>query len=308
MPHVQRFLLLLVLAGAGHADGLKVRYVDVGQGDSILIHGPSSAWLIDGGPPGQKVAAAIQAAMAEEGVQRLDGILLSHPHLDHFGGLETLIDTVPVGRVLHNLDVPSTTYRRFTDELVQRGIPYEKVHVGPLDWGPGLTVTVLGAKAQEDFDLRLARVAGRQRLSLESLAEQLIDDCGLRSADRELDINSYSVVVRVEHEGKSFLFTGDAPGELEDELVRAGKIKPVQVLKVSHHGSKYSSTTDFLDAADPDEAVIQLGEGNRYGHPHREAIRRLQGAEIRAWRNDLNGLVKATVSGMGALVIQPSRP
>lgn len=111
------------------------------------------------------------------------------------------------------------------------------------------------------------------------------------------DLNDYSIVLRVEFGSKSFLFTGDADTKSENEQLEKGLSLKADVLKVGHHGSRTSSAQRYLDAIAPSYAVISLGTGNTYGHPHSEAMTRLLGTGAVIYRTDLNGTIIFTTDG-----------
>lgn len=304
-------LLLAALAAASALAGdLRIRFVDVGQGDAVLIKTPSGkAWLVDGGPKRSAVTTRLEEAMAAEGLTRLDGMLVSHPHLDHFGGMIRLIRKVEVGRFVRNIDIEAVTYSRFVEDLESRGIAHEEVALGEQGWCPALQVDVLAARGQQHFDAALAEAMRFSALSKQALGEILIRGHHGHEGDRGLgitglDLNDYSIVVRIRYGAFSILLTGDATEHVEHELVASGKKLSADVLKVAHHGSRYSNTLEWLQAVGPADAVIQCGAGNSYGHPHREAVRRLLGQRVRIHRNDTDGELVLEASSDGTYRIE----
>lgn len=292
--------LLLLSAALAAASDLVVRFVDVGQGDAALIKTPGGrAWLIDGGPRRKAATQAIRTALADLGVSALDGIVVSHPHLDHFGGLLRLIDDVPVGRVLYGIDIDAKTYAAFRAKLAAKGIPYVRAREGALAWDPALQVEVLHARGQATFDQLVFEQMGFFRVDAAKIHQVLTRaGCGVPSP-LGMDLNDFSIVVRVGYGDTEILFTGDATEHVEARLLAGGKSLEAEILKVAHHGSKYSSTLEFLQEVDPEHAVIQCKAGNSYGHPHRPTLRRLLGHGSHIHRNDQSGDVTLTVGPDG---------
>lgn len=313
IPRLRRALrvlpLLLVLALAGSADPLRVRFVDIGQGDSILVRTPSGkGWLVDGGPRRAEATAGIMEGMEALGLDRLEGIVLSHPHLDHFGGLLRLVETVEVGQVLYGIDIQATTYDRFKQLLAARGIPYRHVPEGAMAWDPELDVEVLHSRGQARLDQAIFSIMGTMEVAQAELGELLTRGCGQGATVFGIDLNDYSVVLRVRLGAFRLLLTGDATETVEQRLVEGGESLEAEVLKVAHHGSRYSSGLEFLEHTGLDQAVIQVATGNSFGHPHREAVRRLQGQGAPIARNDLSGDLDLVAWPDGSFEITPERP
>lgn len=300
-------LLLLLSAGLAAAAPFEVLFVSIGQGDSLLVKAPSGqVWLVDGGPKRKEATVSIREGLCRLGAHRLDGILISHPHLDHFGGMIRLLDHVEVGKILYGLDIDATTYTRFKTKAEGKGIPLFPVEKGPLDWGAGLEVEVLHKKEQHQFDLAFESHRALYEADRAAMGEMLIRGCSLGELFG-IDLNSYSLVLKLRYRGFELLLTGDATHEVEEQLLAEGADLDADVLKVAHHGSKYSSTLEFLDAVSPQDSVIQSGAGNSHGHPHGGALRRLldQGIQIR--RNDLHGDILLEVEADGSFQLSDDR-
>lgn len=234
--------LLLLREFAVRPDGqLSVSFLDVGQGDAALLHTPSGRQvLIDGGPD-SSVLEEIGRRMSFFD-RTIDLLVLSHPNLDHLSGLVEVLRRYDVRLVL--LPAVLSDLPRFQEFLAL----LKEQHV-----------RVILADASQDIDL-----GNGVRLDV------VWPPAGF-SADDE---NAYSVVLRVTYGSDSVLFTGDIGADTESAVIASGADIEADILKVPHHGSRYSSSTGFLLAVDPTLAVIPVGE-NTYGHPHPTVLRRL---------------------------------
>ena len=247
-----------------------VHFIDVGQGDSVLIQAGEAAVLIDAGErdQGQKVCEYLKAA----GVQQLDLVIATHPHSDHIGGLPDVIEQFPVEEILMpdlpDEMVPTTAvFQRLVESVEQQQIPVTAASAGmeyPL--AEGVCLTVLAPLEPED------------------------------------DLNNVSVVCRLDCGANSFLFCGDAEEPVEEALLDSAAQVKAQVLKAGHHGSNTSSSGAFLDAVSPSIAVISCGQGNDYGHPHREVLDRLSQRAVTVYRTDQDGTVVLTSDGQSIAV------
>lgn len=305
LPLAPRALLLAALVAAPlPAQDLLLRFVDVGQGDSILVKTPAGrGWLVDGGGQRKANTEAIRADMAALGIARLDGIVISHPHLDHFGGLLRLVEAVEVGQVLYGIDIDATTYNRFKEKLQARGVPYRRATPGALAWDPALDVEVLHARGQAELDVAIAVQAQDFGVSAAEIGEVLIRGCS-EATPFGIDLNDYSVVVRVGLGDRQVLFTGDATEHVEAWMLEQGKPLEAEVLKVAHHGSQYSSTLGFLEQVDPKLAAIQSGTGNSYGHPHRPTLQKLLHRHVDIHRNDERGGFTVRIQPSGSISVE----
>lgn len=225
---------------------LEVHFIDVGQGDAILIRAPQGKTvLIDTGPPEAK--DELLAYLRAHRVSRLDLLVNTHPHSDHIGNATAVIEALPVGRVLDSGFVhPTTTYERMLDAIEKRGVPLRVVRKGQrIVVEDGVTLTALGPE------------------------DPLVE----RSRS---DANANSVVLRLDHGDVRFMLTGDAEEETEERLVKQGEALGATVLKVAHHGSKYATHQAFFDAVAPRLAVVSCAGKNSYGHPAPETMARLR--------------------------------
>ena len=218
---------------------LAVHFLDVGQGDSSLLITPNGKTiLIDGGKQtaGEKVVSYLKAA----GVTSIDYIVATHPDADHIGGLIPVLNQIPVKKVIDSgKSHTSQTYMDYLTLIDQKNIPFHVASIGEyIDADPAIKIQVLN------------------------------------SGEGSTDNNDASVVLKITHGAKSFLFTGDAGVETEANMVSNFDVN-ADVLKVSHHGSETGSSQVFLNEVTPTWAVLSFGEGNSYGHPDSVVVNRL---------------------------------
>jgi competence protein ComEC len=262
-------LLTLAPAMARAKDTVRVRvdFIDVGQGDAALITSPTGKTvLIDGGP--HEASDALVAFLYARHVGPLDLIVLTHRHADHLGGLPAVVERI--GTRLF-LDAPTPHPGKEREHLMRA---LDRARVPVRDATPGRTID-LGAGAT---------------LTLLSPPEPPI--VGSRS-----DVNANSVVARLDFGATRFLFMGDAETPTERWLMSAHADVRAQVLKVAHHGSRFSSTARFLAAVRPEIAVVSVGAINDYHHPAPGTLRRLESAGARVLRTDLDGTVTIESDG-----------
>jgi competence protein ComEC len=248
------------LAHRVHPPALRVVFFDVGQSDAALVTLPNGRHLlIDAG-----LRSAYQDAGARTvvphlhrfGIRRLDAVVVSHPHSDHLGGLNSILRSVPVGRVLHNgAEYDSDLYRENRALMDSLHVPSRAVHAGDtLDLAPHVRIQVLSPAANVPYPA---------------------------------DVNEASVVLRIAYGGTSFLFLGDAGLQAEQEmLAHYGPLLPGEVAKVGHHGSLTGSGPAFVERVASDKptiALVSAGLNNVYGLPKEEVVLRWreQGADVR---------------------------
>jgi beta-lactamase superfamily II metal-dependent hydrolase len=249
------------------AGSLRLDFFDVGQGDAALVTSPSGKTvLIDGGP--REAAVSLAAAVRARTSKPLDLVILTHRHADHLGGLATVIGQQGA---LQFMDAafphPSPAYTALLQALAARHIPVREATRGrKVDLGGGATLLLL------------------------SPPEPAIT--GSRS-----DVNANSVVIRVTFGATAVLFTGDAEAATEKWLMSSGADLRARVLKVAHHGGRYSSSARFLDAVAPEVAVVSAGAGNEYGHPAPATLARLARLQVHVYRTDVDGSVTVQSDG-----------
>ena len=244
-----------------------VYFIDVGQGDCELIRTPDGQnSLIDAGTnaTGDKLVQYLE----QLGVEQIDTLIATHPHEDHIGGMDEVVNAFPIGDVylpkVADSQTPTTrTYERLLDAIADKGLSITPGRGG---------MTIL------DDD----------GIKLEFLAP---------NADSYADLNSYSIVAKLTCGQKSFLFTGDAESDSEEEMLHAGYDLRSDVLKCGHHGSSTSTSAAFLQAVQPTYAVISCGVDNDYGHPHRETLDKLNDAGVQIYRTDEQDTILAVCDG-----------
>ncbi|WP_298484014.1 ComEC/Rec2 family competence protein [uncultured Ruminococcus sp.] len=244
-----------------------VYFLDVGQGDSSLIVTDTAAVLIDAGE--QSAGDDVLADLQQYGVTTLDWIIGTHPHSDHIGGFPKILE---YAAAYDDLTVANV----MTPALPDSQIPTTRIYESFLDG-----VEANGLELTEAVSMTI---------DLGSASLEIIPSPG----DDYSSLNDYSICAYLTCGETGFFFTGDASKPEETDLLESGALDHVQadVLKVGHHGSRESSTDDFLYAINPSYGVISCGYDNSYGHPHSEAIARLTkfcGEQI--WRTDENGTV-----------------
>ena len=247
---------------------LSVHFIDVGQGDCSLIRSGDTTVLIDGGELGSE--EKIKSYLEAQNITRLDYVIATHPHSDHIGGLPEILGDFDIGQII----LP-----KVPDSIVPTTQIYEKLLLAIQEKGLKITRAVPGT----EYDL-----GGMSKLKL----------LGPLSEDSD-NLNNYSIVCRLVSGDNSFLFTGDAEKEEEEDLLISGEDLRADVLKVAHHGSNSSSTTAFLNAVKPEYCMISVGAENSYGHPGAEAVGRLEKFTGEIYRTDLLGTIVAHWDGNG---------
>jgi competence protein ComEC len=243
---------------------LQVSFINVGQGDSALIQDQNGFdVLIDGGK--SSAGPTVVGYLRDQGVDDVDVMVASHADSDHIGGLIDVLemDDIPVQQVIYNgYPGDTSTWFEFATAVANEGLSLTAAQY-PLiyTWG-SVSAHILNP------------VSG------------LIDP----------DQNDASVVILLDHNNIEFLFTGDISSIEEAEIVARGTPVAAEILKVPHHGSKYSASADFLSEVQPNEAVISVGS-NSYGHPTDETLTRLLSAGARIWRTDESGTILVTSDG-----------
>lgn len=253
---------------------LRVTFFDVGQGDAILIEAPGGNQILVDGGPDERILSRLGETLPFWD-RSLDLLIVTHPHADHLAGLIDVLRRYDVGMVMTSGTGHATPEYEEWERLVQeRGVPVAIARKGQkINAGNGVVLDIL------------------------SPAEG-----ALAAADHPHDAN---IVARLIHGETSVLLTGDAERMLEYRLLfESPDLLDADILKVGHHGSKTSSTEEFLNAVSPDLAVMSLGKKNRYGHPHPDVVERFQTRNIPVRRTDADGDIVIESDGRGYRLIR----
>ncbi len=244
---------------------LEVHFLDVGQGDATLLMCDGEAMLIDGGlkSQGQFIYAYLR-----DHVDMLSYVIATHPDSDHIGGLASAFNAVPV------------------EILYTPVLKYDSKAFGSIMSYADLQGTYVDMPMEGDtFPLGAATVTV------------------LHCWPEAWHNNDMSIVLRLDYGSNSFIFTGDAESMSEYMMVDSGLPLDADVLKVAHHGSRYSSTQEFIDAVSPKYAVISCGKDNGYGHPHSQTLERLANSVI--LRTDMHGTIILRSDGTNISIVAP---
>lgn len=255
-------------------DEMLVYYFDVGQGDSELVRIPqeSSAdgyfdLFIDTGEYSEY--DKLSSYLEELRIKELEAVVVTHPHADHMGSMATVIRKNDVKKFYmpsfpEKLTPTSKAYETMLDALDEKNLGITVIKEGTVIPSPATaSITVMGPTGSGDHE----------------------------------DLNNYSAIIKVVYGDTSFLFTGDAEVPEMQEAIDGGWNLDSDVLKMGHHGSWNATDRTVMDAVSPDMAVISCGEGNSYGHPHREIIDLLERYDIPYYRTDYVGTILITSDG-----------
>jgi len=256
-------LNIVIFAGfpvSGATKNLKVAFLDIGQGDAIFIESPSGIQMLIDSGQNKSILEELAKIMSYDD-RSLDAVLATHPDADHIGGIPFVFERFDVDTYISTTNTSETaTYKRVEESVASEyGVVRLNAKRGMFfDMGDGVVVTVL-------------------------------------FPDREVggeDSNDSSIIVKVSYVESDFILTGDAPQSVENYLVGLdGEYLDAEVLKLGHHGSKTSTSESFLEIVSPEYAVISAGRDNRYGHPHKEVVDRVEEKGIQVLNTQIDGTI-----------------
>lgn len=235
---------------------IKVNYIDVGQGDSILVQVNGKNLLIDAGP--NESTDKLMSYLNKQNIKKLDYIITTHPHEDHIGAMDSVIKKYDIGEFY--APKKTTTTKTFEN--------------------------MINALKSKNIKINVAKAGVKLNLGDNVQCEMLAPN-----SNNYENLNNYSAVIKITYGKSKFLFTGDAEKLSEKEMLNKNYDLSSDVLKLGHHGSSSSSSKEFLDKVSPKIAVISLGKNNDYGHPHKETTTELKKRNIQTYRTDVDGSV-----------------
>lgn len=300
---VVMLLFAVFIAASGYANEapiLRVTFLDVHQGDCILIRSAEKTVLIDAGDDNRNAAAKyIIPYLKKEGIKHIDQAIITHPHRDHFGGFVELIHEFSFGEFVYSNDSEISSegettkgpsagaiYGRLRDLILAKKIPYRKAQLGELlNWGKGIKAEVLYCDTRRD------------------------EPAGPPTEDLKTNPNELSVVIKATVGEISYLFSGDAEKNAETDMVALhGKKMQSTVLKSGHHGSKSSSIHAFMDVVLPKYGIISVGKGNSFGHPNQSVLDIYDYHKMNVFRTDVDGNIESHTNGKTITFVTKNSP
>lgn len=237
---------------------LKVYFLDVGQADSILIQNREKNMLIDAG--NNKDGPKLVKYFKELGINRFDIIVGTHPHEDHIGGLDDIINNFEIGNIyMPRVSTTTATFEDVIDAISNKNLKVTTPIIGDTFRLGECDFTILSTGTDAD------------------------------------NLNETSIVLKMKFGEKVFLFTGDATEKNEKEMLKMDI--QADVLKVGHHGSRTSTSEEFLEKVNPTYAIISSEKGNSYEHPHKETLEKLKNKSVNIYRTDENGTILVKTDG-----------
>lgn len=241
----------------GTKENLKIYFIDVGQADSTLVIDNDKTMLIDAGTNDQ--GENVVEFLKNKGITKIDYLVGTHPHEDHIGGLDNVIDSFDIGTIyMPKVQTNTKTFESVLDSISNKGLKITTPNIND-------TFTLSDAQCQI-----------------------------MSTVDDESNLNLSSIVIRMTYGEQSYLFMGDA--EKENEQTRSWP--QTNVLKVGHHGSDTSTTKNFLSQVKPKIAIISVGKDNSYGHPKQIVLDKLSNIGAEIYRTDTSGTILLTSNGV----------
>ena len=242
---------------------VEISYLDVGQGDAAYIKVNDMDILIDAGPKSDVDKLIKQ--LEEKNIDDFEIIVATHPHEDHIGGMTKVLQSYKVENFyMPKVEHSTKTFENMIKEVEKQGLKVKVLKEGVnIDIGEGALLETFSPN-QEEYN----------------------------------NLNNYSPIMKLTFGNNSFLFTGDAEKDVEEEVLKTYKDKlDSDVIKFGHHGSSTSSSQSFIEAVSPDYGIISCGVDNSYGHPHREILKLIQDMNIEAYRTDIQGQITVISDG-----------
>ncbi|SCJ97008.1 ComEC family competence protein [uncultured Clostridium sp.] len=255
------FIILLCSCTLPHSNStqlMEIHYIDVGQGDAILVQVNDKNLLIDSGP--KESSSNLFNYLHSLNINKLDYVIATHPHEDHIGNMYSVIKKFDIGeffapKVTHS----SKSFERMVESLISKN---KKINV---------------------FDTNTTSI---------NLGENIyISTYSPSKKDYGNNLNLYSTVFRIQYGNTSFLFTGDAEKNNEDEILNSYSSIRSNVLKIAHHGSSTSTSQAFLEAVNPEITIISVGSDNSYNHPNSKILNLLNSIGTKVYRTDKDSTI-----------------
>ena len=247
-------------------DTVKIEVLDIGQGDASLIYTKDEVIMIDTGDIDER--DRLEKLLKERNISTIDKLIITHPHADHIGGAYVVFKNVNVKEVYDNGDATtSKTYQTYLKNIKQKNIAYHQLKAGDtVDFGDGVSFKVF------------------------SPTEKMIKN--------DDDLNNNSIVGQLRYKDFTMLFTGDSERDAEQNMVKSyGNELQSDVLKSPHHGSRTSSSDDYLKTVKAKDVIISLAADNEYGHPHKQTLDRYKKYNMNVYRTDQDGTITITTDG-----------
>ena len=235
---------------------LIIHYIDVGQGDSILIQIHGKNMLIDAGTT--ESTKGLINYLKKQKISKLDYIIETHPHEDHIGAMSKIIDTFKI----------------------------DKFYAPKITANTKAFDNMVASLQKKSLKIRIAKAGLNLDLGNDIKCEILAPN-----SDAYTDINNYSAVIKLVFGNTTFIFEGDAEKLSEDEMINKGYDLACDVLKVGHHGSRTATSEEFLSQTHPKIAIISCGLNNDYGHPHKPTLSKLNAINSKIYRTDKDGTI-----------------
>lgn len=245
---------------------VKIEFLDIGQGDASLIYTKDEVIMIDTGDVDER--DRLEKLLKERNISTIDKLIITHPHADHIGGAYVVFKNVNVKEVYDNGDATtSKTYQTYLKNIKQKNIAYHQLKAGDtVDFGDGVSFKVF------------------------SPTEKMIKN--------DDDLNNNSIVGQLRYKDFTMLFTGDSERDAEQNMVKSyGDELQSDVLKSPHHGSRTSSSDDYLKTVKAKDVIISLAADNEYGHPHKQTLDRYKKYNMNVYRTDQDGTITITTDG-----------